>query len=92
MPNTLRYREAVRYQHMTASSTAINRNGEARLLRVVVNDPAAETLTLFEGATAAGSVIGVVDCNNAGTFEYGLTLSGLTADLSGTADITVIFQ
>ena len=92
MPNTLQYRDAIRYEHMTASSTAINRDGVARLLRVVVNDPAAVTLTLYEGATAAGEVIGVVDCNNAGTFEYGVTVTGLTADLSGTADITVIYQ
>ncbi len=92
MPNTLRYREAIRYEHMTASSTAINRDGEARLLRVVVNDPAAVELTIYEAATAAGEVIAVVDCNNAGTFEYGLTLSGLTVNLGGTADVTVIYQ
>ncbi len=92
MPDTLRYREATRYAHMTASGTAINRTGEARLLRVVVNDTAATTITLYEAATAAGEVVGVVDCNNAGTFEYGLTLSGLTAHLVGTADVTVIYQ
>ena len=92
MPNTRRYEEATRYEHMTATSTAINRGTESKLHRVVVNDPTAETLTLFEGATAAGDVIGVIDCNNAGTYEYGVTVTGLTADLSGTSDITVIYQ
>ncbi len=92
MPNTLRYREATRYHHFTAGSTAINRDGEARLERVVVNDPADTTLTLFEAATAAGEVIAVVDCNLAGTYEYGLTLSGLTAVLADPADVTVVFQ
>lgn len=92
MPNTLQYRDAIRYEHLTASSTAINRDGVARLLRVVVNDPASVSLTIYESATAAGEVIGVVDCSNAGTFEYGVTLSGLTVNLDGTADVTVVYQ
>lgn len=92
MPTTLQYRDALRYEHLTASSTAINRDGVSRLLRVVVNDPAAVSLTIYEAATAAGQVVGVVDCNNAGTFEYGITLSGLTVNLDGIADVTVIYQ
>ena len=92
MVSTLRYREAIRYEHMTASSTAIERDGEARLERVVVNDPAATTLTLHEAGDSGGAVIAVVDCNNAGTYEYGVTLSGLTAVLGGTADVTIIYQ
>ncbi len=92
MPNALQYRDAIRYEHLTVSSTAINREGEARLLRVVVNDPAAVSLTVYEAATAAGEVIAVVDCTNVGTFEYGVTLSGLTVNLDGTADVTVIYQ
>ena len=92
MPGTLRYQEAIRYEHLTAASTAINRDGEARLERVVVNDPAATTLTIYEAATAAGEVIAVLDCNNAGSYEYGVTLSGLTVVLAGTADLTVIYQ
>jgi hypothetical protein len=80
---------------MTSSSTAINRGGansQSRLLRVTVNDPAAQTLTLYEGTTAAGEVIAVVDCANAGTYEYGVTVTGLTASLDGNADVTVIYQ
>ena len=84
--------EATRYVHMTTGSTAINRSGEAKLHRVVINDPTAETLTLYEGATAAGNVIAVVDCNIARTCEYGVTVSGLTAVLSDTSDVTVVYQ
>ena len=85
--------EAIRYAHMSTASAAINRGGSAKLHRVVVNDPASTTLTLYEGVTAAGEVIGVIDCNNAGTYEYGgVTLSGLTASLAGSADVTVIYQ
>jgi len=86
-----RYEEGTRYAHMTTGS-AINRDGEAKLHRVVVNDVTAQTLTLYEGATAAGEVIAVIDCNVGGTYEYGVTLTGLTGDLSGTADVTVIYQ
>ena len=84
--------EAVRYAHLTATSTAINRGGQAKLHRVTVNDPGAVSLTIYEGETAAGDVVGVVDCNNAGTYEYGVTLSGLTVNLGGTADVTVVYQ
>jgi len=84
--------EAVRYAHLTASSTAINRSGQAKLHRVTVNDPGAVSLTIYEADAAAGDVVGVVDCNNAGTYEYGVTLSGLTVQLGGTADVTVVYQ
>ena len=91
MPNTRRYEEATRYAHMTTGS-AINRSTESKLHRVVVNDPANETLTLYEGGTAGGSVISVIDCQTGGTYEYGVTVTGLTADLSGAVDVTVIYQ
>jgi hypothetical protein len=82
-----------RYAHMTAASTAINRDGPATLQRVVVNDPASVTLTLYDNPAAAGDVIAVIDCGTAGTYEYGLPLStGLTAVLSGSADVTIVYQ
>ncbi len=88
-----RYSESRRYVHMTAAGNAINRSGQAKLLRVVVNDPTAVTLTLYDSNTASGAVIAVIDCNGPGTYEYGILLSvGLTADLSGTSDVTVIYQ
>ncbi len=91
MPNTRRYEEATRYAHMTTGS-AINRSTESKLHRVVVNGPTAQTLTLYEGGTAGGDIIGVIDCNVGGTYEYGVTVTGLTGDLSGTSDVTVIYQ
>ncbi len=84
--------DTVRHAHLTAAGTAINRSGQAKLMRVVVNDPADTTLTVYESSSNSGQVLAVVDCNNAGTFEYGVTLSGLTVDLAGTADVTVVYQ
>ncbi len=84
--------DTVRYAHLTESSTAINRSGQAKLHKVTVNDPAAVELTIFEAATAAGDVVAVIDCSAAGTREYGVTLSGLTVSLDGTADVTVVYQ
>jgi hypothetical protein len=86
--------EAIRYVHLAVASTAINRSGESKLHRVTINDPASgSALTISEGSTASGGeTVGVLDCNNIGTYEYGVTLSGLTVSLEGTADVTVVYQ
>lgn len=93
MPNTLRYQDALKFVHLTSNSTAINRSGRAVLQRVVVNDPAAQTLTIYDNNEASGQVVAVIDCNNSGSFEYQLVLTnGLTVELSGTADVTVVYE
>ena len=86
--------EPVRYAHLNVSSTAINRSASAKLHRITVNNPdTGSTLTISEGVTASGGdIVGVLDCNNPGTFEYGVTLSGLTVSLVGGADVTVVYQ
>ncbi len=94
MPNTRRYEEAIRYEHFSTTGTGIERGGVAKLIRVTVNDPnAAASLELFESPTTAGEKIAVIDCATAGTYEFGVTLTGLTATLGGgDADVTVIYQ
>jgi len=94
MPTTLQYRDAIRYERFETTGTGINRDGVARLIRVTVNDPnAAATLEIYESPTTAGQKIAVIDCATAGTYEYGVTLSGLTATLGGgNADVTVVYQ
>lgn len=85
--------EVTRYVHLTGAATAINRSGSAKLHRVVVNDPGAVTLTIFENNVASGTTVAVLDCNNPGTYTYMVDLTnGLTVQLSGTADVTVVFQ
>jgi hypothetical protein len=94
MPDTLQYRDAVRYHRFETTGTGIQRANAARLVRVTVNNPtAASTLTLWESPTTAGEVIAIIDCSVAGTYEYGLTLSGLTGAMGGAnADVTVVYQ
>jgi hypothetical protein len=94
MPSTLQYRDSIRYHRFETTGTGIQRANAARLIRVVVNNPtAASTLTLWESPTTAGEVIANIDCSIAGTYEYGLTLSGLTGAMGGAnADVTVIYQ
>ncbi len=82
-----------RYAHLTGAATAITHPGVGTLYRVVVNTAGAVTLTLYDNPAATGDVIGVISCAQAGTFEFGLPLStGLTAVLSGVADVTVVYQ
>jgi len=94
MPDTLQYRDAIRYHRMETTGTGIQRAGIARLIRITVNDPtAAAVLNVWESPTTAGEKVAIIDCSNPGTFEYGVTLSGLTVDLSGAnADVTVVYQ
>jgi hypothetical protein len=93
MPNTLQYEEYTRYAHLTGAATAINRSGSAKLHRVTVNDAGTATLTIYDNNAASGTVVAVVDCSVAGTFEYGFNLTtGLTVVLSATADVTVVYQ
>lgn len=92
---TLRYLEAMKYEHLTAAGTAIARDGQAKLHGVVVNDPAATTLDIFNGPDVSSPAFALgVDCSVAGTYDYyGIPLaSGLCVRLNGTADVTVIYE
>ena len=93
MPDANLYENVSRYAHLTGAITTISRSGPAKLHRITVNDPGATTLTVYDNGTASGTVIAVLDCNNPGTYEYGLNLvGGLTVVLAGTADVTVVYQ
>ena len=86
--------QALRYHHFTTTGTGISQGGAAKLFRVTVNNPtAASTLTLWESGQTAGDVIAIIDCSLEGTYEYGVTLSGLSAAMGGAnSDVTVIYQ
>ena len=86
--------QSIRYEHFETTGTGINRDTAAKLLRVTVNNPtAASTLTLWDSPISGGDVIAIIDCSIAGTYEYGLPLSGLTAAMGGAnSDVTVVYQ
>jgi hypothetical protein len=93
MPDANLYESVSRYAHLTGAATAISRSGPAKLHRITVNDAGATTLTVYDASTAVAPVIAVIDCSVAGTYEFGLTLTGgLTVVLAGAADVTVVYQ
>ncbi len=91
---TERYRDAKKYVHLSGATTAITRSGEARLHAVSVNTSGSTNLTLYDGPTAAGGQVAVIDCTIPGTLSYSdlLLKTGLIAVLSGTADVTIVYE
>jgi hypothetical protein len=94
MPGTLKYLEALKYEHMTVAGTVIERDGQAKLHSVVVNSGAATSLDIFNGPNVSSPVVASIDCTNENTYSYnGVPLSsGIAIRLYGTADITVIYE
>jgi hypothetical protein len=94
MPSTLRYQEALKYEHMTVAGTAIERDGVAKLHAVVVNNGSATTLEVFNGPAITSPHVAIIDCTDENTFDYGgIPLSsGIAVRLNGTADVTIIYE
>ena len=95
MPSTLRYQEALKYEHMTVAGTTIERDGVAKLHLITVNSGANATLDVFNGPTITSPTIALVDCNASKTLNFGGVIlgSGIASRLRGApADITVIYE
>ena len=94
MSNTQRYRDALKWLNFNAISDNINRSGDSRLHRVVVNAPAAGTVTVYDGPTVGSDVVAAIDSSNAGSFDFNdlLLKNGLTVSGSGAADVTVVYE
>ena len=95
MSNTKRYQEALKYEHVTAAGTTIERDGVAKLHLITVNSGANASLDVFNGPTITSPTIALVDCNNPVTLGYGGVIlgSGIALRLRGaSADITVIYE
>ena len=85
------------YRNLTAAGTVIVSGPDVDLIAVVVNTAAAaSTVTVFDGAnttTTALSKVATIDSSATGNFFYGCAARrGLTVTLSGTPDVTVIFD
>lgn len=90
------YREARKFSHLTEGTNVIRATDEqAWLHRIVINTPAAGTITVYNNGAASGEVVAVITLTTAdfGPFEYDVRLSaGCTVVLSTTMDITVIYE
>lgn len=88
---------ALRYATIRAAGnlSVAPTDGSAQLWTVNVNTGAASaTLSIYDGTSASGTLIAVVDCENPGSYGYGvLCPNGIFAVLAdGDADVTIGYQ
>jgi len=89
-----------KFLNLTTAGTYVLKGSPSRLHKVVVNQRTATTLTLYDYTSASGTLIGTMDLsggavqgNAVGAYVYDVdTNIGLTAVLSGTSDVTVIYE
>lgn len=81
------------YVNMTAGATTTIKSGAGVLFAVIVNNPGTtQTLTLYDNTSAAGTLIATITLVAGQNLQYGLNFdTGLTAVLSGTADVTIVY-
>jgi len=75
----------------TATTTVIVASGEGALHSIVINSPAAGTITVYDHGSAAGTVLAIIASSAVGgTYLYDCTYStGLTIVTAAATDITV---
>lgn len=81
------------YLNMTASATTVIKSGAGVLFAVIVNNPGTTiTLTLYDNTAASGTKLATIALTASANLQYGLNFgTGLTAVLSGTADVTIVY-
>lgn len=81
------------YANMAASATTVLKSGAGILFAVIVNNPGTtQTLTLYDNTAGSGTLIATIALVAGMNLQYGLDFgTGLTAVLSGTADVTIVF-
>lgn len=81
------------YSHLTAAATTVIKSGAGVLFAVIVNNPGLTiTLTLYDNTAGSGTVMAVIALTASANLQYGMNFGvGLTAVLSGTADVTIVY-
>jgi len=83
------------YYHLAGdAATHLLKIGAGTLQRIVLNNTSGTSLTLYDGVTAGGDVIGVITSKVVGGWEYGLPFNdGLTMVTVGNGlDATIIYE
>lgn len=86
------YSGAAKYSHINAAGNTQAVTGTGVLLGVVVNTGVSgATVTLYDGTSAAGTLIAVISAATQGGFTYGVGVTtGLFVVVAGTPDVTVL--
>lgn len=81
------------YTNMAAGATTVIKSGAGVLFAVIVNNPGTTiTLTLYDNTAGSGTKIATIALAAGQNLSYGLNFgTGLTAVLSGTADVTIVY-
>lgn len=88
------YQQALKFNNTKTGTTTTLRSGQAKLHRVIVNNGAAGTFTIFNNSEASGEEIAIVDTTNPISLDFaGIILDvGLTIVNSSTGNVTVIYE
>jgi len=81
-------------KHIAVASTVLIKTGVGVLLRICINTTAAGTVTIYDGLTASGTVIGILKASIAeGVYTFGCRFnSGLCIVAGAASDITVVYE
>lgn len=81
------------YANMAAGATTVIKSGAGVLFAVIVNNPGTTiTLTLYDNTAASGTKIATILLAAGQDLQFGTNFgTGLTAVLSGTADVTIVY-
>ena len=88
------YDQALKFNNTKTGTTAVLRTGQAKLHRVIVNNGAAGTFTIYNNSAASGAEVAIIDTTNPVSLDFGgLILDvGLTIVNSATGNVTVIYE
>ena len=82
--------------HLTTGTNVLRATGEeAWLHKIVINNAAANTITVYNNGAASGDEVAILTlaATDRGTFEYDVGLNnGLTIVLGASMDVTVIYE
>lgn len=85
-----------KYYHISAAGTYTLKNTAGTLHKIVVNNAGFTLITVYDNTTAAAPVVAVINTPsqaNPVTLVYDIALNtGLTVVMTGTGDLTVVYQ
>ncbi len=80
--------------NIPGAGTTLVKTGNGTLYRIIINLAAAATISIYDGVTAGGTLIGVMKASLAeGVYPFDLGFKdGLCIVTAGATDITVVYE
>lgn len=82
------------FNHIATATTTVVKDKGGLLKYIVLNEPTAGIVTIYNNTAASGAVVGIIAAATAAqTLRYDATLGiGITIVTAGADDITVVFK